>query len=770
MVVQHNLRAMNSNRMLGLTSNVQSKSTEKLSSGYKINRAADDAAGLSISEKMRKQIRGLTQASLNAEDGISAVQTAEGALNEVQDMLQRMNELAVKAANGTMSENDRSYIQNEIDQLITEIDRVAETTKFNETYLLKGDRNADKVATFSYAEAMSVEFGEDVSVLYAADGTEFKNAEALEEYLLANPNAEIYKSPAKASAGEENTGVKEVTVKTGATGLPDEKTKYTFDGTGWTSEEVADPTAAYPGPMTIDAPEYVDVSSMFEFDKAPVSGDTFTFTPAEKAVKGTDYTVTTTRGNTGNNAVGSLKDTDKVEDDEEDGGDDTVSYTAFTSEDDLIAALADSTKTVYKLSTNDEGEVVGTVATSSDVRVVEAEEVRIGDVLISDDTMAQAYSSVNSTDGFAGGKFADLAALKTAITGGTSIYSAAEGEDLKTGAKVYAEGDVVYGADLGFGKFGLQDVADEDDGGEDPASLAQTPMLAAAGETVINDGQMNGTTVIDLTTAFDDNGDTIKIGDNTYTKAAAKNATNKEYSSLADLKELALADGYVIEGDAENAVTIKEKEADAPAYTEDAVYYDADGNKISANALGNYIEFNEEEGSVKFKADARPIYADKEATQAVTNDMLKDDIVVAKDNLVGALELKLHVGADATSNNQISVKLDAMSAKGLGVENMKVDGADDTNALDAIETIKEAIQKVSTQRSALGAVQNRLEHTINNLDNVVENTTAAESQIRDTDMASEMVKYSNNNILAQAGQAMLAQANQSNQGVLSLLG
>ena len=107
--------------------------------------------------------------------------------------------------------------------------------------------------------------------------------------------------------------------------------------------------------------------------------------------------------------------------------------------------------------------------------------------------------------------------------------------------------------------------------------------------------------------------------------------------------------------------------------------------------------------------------------------------------------------------------------RGLGVQNLKVDGADDTNAKNAIDTIKAAIQTVSTQRSALGAVQNRLEHTINNLDNVVENTTSAESQIRDTDMATEMVKYSNNNILAQAGQAMLAQANQSNQGVLSLL-
>ena len=138
MVVQHNLTAMNSNRMLGLTTKTQGKSTEKLSSGYKVNRAADDAAGLAISEKMRKQIRGLTQASLNAQDGISAVQTAEGALNEVHDMLQRMNELAIKSANGTNQTEDQSYIQSEVDALVKEIDRVATTTTFNERALLDG--------------------------------------------------------------------------------------------------------------------------------------------------------------------------------------------------------------------------------------------------------------------------------------------------------------------------------------------------------------------------------------------------------------------------------------------------------------------------------------------------------------------------------------------------------------------------------------------------------------------------------------------------------
>ena len=139
MVVQHNLTAMNSNRMLGITTSTQAKSTEKLSSGYKINRAADDAAGLSISEKMRRQIRGLTQATANAQDGISAVQTAEGALAEVHDMLQRMNELAIKAGNETLQSTDRKYIQQELNQLQSEINRVQETTTFNEQMLLSGE-------------------------------------------------------------------------------------------------------------------------------------------------------------------------------------------------------------------------------------------------------------------------------------------------------------------------------------------------------------------------------------------------------------------------------------------------------------------------------------------------------------------------------------------------------------------------------------------------------------------------------------------------------
>ena len=183
MVVQHNLKAMNSNRMLGLTSSAQAKSTEKLSSGYKINRAADDAAGLAISEKMRRQIKGLTKAASNAQDGISCVQTAEGALNEVHDMLQRMNELAVQSANGTNMTTDREYLDAEVTALKEEISRVAKSVTFNEQKLLDGTFEDKKLQVgsekgdtiqFSIAEMSSTGLSiQDVSI---ADATEASNA------------------------------------------------------------------------------------------------------------------------------------------------------------------------------------------------------------------------------------------------------------------------------------------------------------------------------------------------------------------------------------------------------------------------------------------------------------------------------------------------------------------------------------------------------------------------------------------------------------------
>ena len=185
MVVKHNLQAMNSNRMLNVNTQSQAKTTEKLSSGYKINRAADDAAGLAISEKMRRQIRGLAQASANAEDGISCVQTAEGALNEVHDMLQRINELSVKGENGTLTSIDRGYIRSEVQQLLSEIDRVRNTTTFNEQNLLDGTFTAKGLQVGAEANQhidISIK-NMDVATIYSAHSdviTTFRDASVAE--------------------------------------------------------------------------------------------------------------------------------------------------------------------------------------------------------------------------------------------------------------------------------------------------------------------------------------------------------------------------------------------------------------------------------------------------------------------------------------------------------------------------------------------------------------------------------------------------------------
>ena len=469
MVVQHNLSAMNANRMLGITTGSLAKSTEKLSSGYKVNRAADDAAGLAISEKMRKQIRGLDQASANAEDGISAVQTAEGALTEVHDMLQRMNELAVKAANGTMSTDDRQTVQDEVEQLLTEIDRVAETTKFNELYMLKGD-TSDKTVKLSAKDA------------------------GLDGKLVTGANSATFTINTLKLGDSVSIGGKTYTIG-------DAKAK-----------NVADSVAA----LTMA-------------------------TGSQVTLNGVQYTIV---------------DTEPEED--------------------------------------------------------EAKN------LITKDTIEKRIN---------GGKL-------------TSV---------KFNGKTY-------------------NVITDNAGG------------AADG--------------------IDDNESSIITADKAY-----------EYMA----KELALANNV-----------------------------GANKTQISINAKDN-----------------KQVIRDKDTVQFVFN---RAEATTKED-----LNFSLHVGADADMTNKISVKVASLDTTGLGIYGLNVKDKTGMSATYAIDSIADAIAKVSAQRSSLGAIQNRLEHTIKNLDNVVENTTAAESQIRDTDMAEEMVKYSKNNILQQAGQSMLAQANQANQGVLSLL-
>lgn len=271
-------------------------------------------------------------------------------------------------------------------------------------------------------------------------------------------------------------------------------------------------------------------------------------------------------------------------------------------------------------------------------------------------------------------------------------------------------------------------------------------------------------------------GESITINGKTYTYDAGK-TTGLEantFKTLDDLNKLLEADGYkasvVVTAtqvsksyDDKNNVTGTEKSD----YTQEIL-----ASKTGVTALGALAAADFEGTAADFLKGAA--HTNNTADTAVNFENVKVELRITEAGSVekasDVLNFSLQVGADTTEDNKISVDIQSMSAKSLGINKVSVTGEDSSNADQAVNTIADAIAQVSRQRSTLGAVQNRLEHTINNLDNVVENTTAAEAQIRDTDMASEMVKYSNNNILSQAGQAMLAQANQSNQGVLSLLG
>ena len=624
MVVQHNMQAMNANRMLNVTTSTQSKATEKLSSGYKINRAADDAAGLTISEKMRKQIKGLDRASTNAEDGVSAVQTAEGALTEVHSMLQRMNELAVQASNGTNSESDRSAIQDEIDQLTTEIDRVAETTKFNETYLLKGNT----AGTSSDVNVAAHDAGLAGKLTANGDGTStFRLDKALE------------------NGSKVTIAGKEYTIGQG-------KSKDNYD------------SVANVGNKVLSAGDSVTVGTTTK-----TLTDNVSIASATTGTYANGDTVTTQDGK-------------------------TYTYDDASSKWQLDGADADADG---KAALTAAGNTITIAATNTSHTIVAALDK--GEV---------------SSFGLADTKASTVAGATS--DGNTAITIAAGTSSVKVGGKEIAAVDANFTAD----SF---------------SNIKEGIMGSAAGKTVtISDIKgANTATYTIVENSEDEDAEANKLTrENIISKI--KEGDQVTYTDKADATQKATAAGVD---------TVKEN-----TITADAAY------KLMAEELTKASSIGTDDGK---------------GAKVVDKGNGVFEIQQGKAEVKDALSFNLHVGADADMTNKINVDIDSMSAAGLGIKGLNV--KDDTGiaATYAIDAIADAVSKVSSQRSALGAVQNRLEHTIANVDNVVENTTSAESRIRDTDMAEEMVNYSKNNILAQAGQSMLAQANQANQGVLSLL-
>ena len=535
MVVQHNMTAMNTNRQLGVATKALSTSTEKLSSGYKINRAADDAAGLAISEKMRSQIRGLNKASSNAQDGISLIQTAEGALQESHSILQRMRELAVQAANGTETDDDRDNIQDEVSQLQSELTRISTDTEFNTMKLLDG----------------------------SLDGSS--------EVTSAGPKFGVYDTNTKAFISS-NVGGVTITATSGAT---EGGESAIWDTTG------------------------MELTLNLVKDK--------TYTQSE---------------------IDDLIANAKQEDSD-----------AATPPASVTMNLKDGTFSV-------------------------------GDSAITSDATEAGKKSTGTVD------FTTTSGSYVGVTSMT-ITANKYGEDNDV--------TIVVNFDAKAG-----------------AEEAEVTTAASYG----SDGSISSTQSITLSLA-----------------------TGTEYTE-ADIEKLLTKAGF--------SATV---EFNGPDPDESNTLFittdigDVTGTLSGGAGLGDTDAFL---GQSKYDVSS------------------------------SGNGVKLQVGAN--EGQTISFGISNMSAAALGVDSTKVNVASQDKASSSIDYIDDAIGTVSKQRSLLGAVQNRLEHTISNLDNTAENLQSAESSIRDVDMASEMVNYSKNNIIQQAAQSMLAQANQSNQGVLSLLG
>ena len=535
MVIQHNMQAANANRQLGTIVSNQSKATEKLSSGYRINRAADDAAGLSISEKMRSQIRGLNQASTNAEDGISLIQTAEGALTESHSILQRMRELSVQAANGTETDDDREAVQNEISQLQDELDRIADTTEFNTMKLLNGNLDGSSSSTTS-----------------------------------AGPKFGVYDKNLKAFVSSDIQGVS-VDVITNA--------KEGGESAIWDAAGTKLTLSLKDGKVYNQA-EIDDLIKNAKQENSQATG-----TPANVSVK--------------------------------------FSTGVFTS------ATVKGTATV-----------AGKKAESTATEITDADYVGANSIKIS----SKKYGADNNVK----------ISLKFDAEVGDDKVSCTKSATYEADGEVKTPGEYVLSLQAGK-TYTEQDI-----------------------EKLLKDAGLDYD--VELTGPDPDNSDeanTLFVTDST------KSAT------------ITLANGAGL--------------GDANAYLGQTNY----------------------------------------------------DVSTAGEGLT------LQIGAN--EGQTMSLNISDMSATALGVSGNSINISSQDGASKATTVIDDAIKKVSAQRSSLGAVQNRLEHTISNLDTSSENLQTAESRIRDVDMAEEMVEYSKNNILQQAAQSMLAQANQSTQGVLSLL-
>lgn len=629
MVVQHNMTAMNANRYFGMNNSKLSKSLEKLSSGYAINRAGDNAAGLAVSEKMRAQISGLTQAAKNAQDGISMTQTFEGALTETDSILQRMRSLAVQSANGSYDNSvDRAAIQLEYDQLNDELDQIADTD-YNGVVVLNGGTMAD-------------------------------GAKATSTGLIDYAN-----QPERAAAQWNSSDIN------------------TLDTSKYTGTKPADVWTDLG--LTSDT-ESVDVTFKYDKDADTWSvSDTSAGATVTAAAK-TNLTTTTTASTTAG---------------KNNGGFAIKNATTHTSE--VANVVLDSTKLVN-------GDTITLTFTNPKIKNTAPENIAISEGTLettlkdADAKIASPTFTVNGGGGAATNYVStNLATGKVAMTKeAAASFNGLNGASFEI---TYATADKVTGIKMTLADGTSKTLATTAD--------ANTGSITSADGVAYSLSALKDTGVLTISDAAGK--ELMKLTPGTLTPGASDSAGNKQSFSIS-------LDKAIYEETTEPEVSIK----------------DSEDNSVSKS---NYYN----------QSTAKLTYTNEIALQvgARSKDLVNFTMAYSTDG-IGELKDDLN----CTSN-------------GLGTKELSLATQEDANK--AIDKIDNAINKVSMVRGTFGALQNRLEHKIDNLNTTNENLTAAESRIRDTNMAEEMMNFTKNQILSQASQSMLAQANQLPQGVLSLL-
>jgi flagellin len=678
MVVRTNTMALNAYRQLGMNNAAVTKSLEKLSSGFRINRAGDDAAGLAISEKMKAQITGLETASSNAQDGISLIQTAEGNLTEVHSMLNRMVELATKSANGTYTQTERDALQAEVDQLLDEIDRISQSANFNGAKLLDGTMGLNKEAfTIGDTGAVAGKAGTDLTgqLTLPTDGSAAAGNVAFHlggaSVAQVNPSFSIDVADLTLTSKADN---KDATIGVGGATFT---LTFANAGDSLSGSDLADAIVAagtagndtnYAGLGLAATDKVVDVGGAVF--KVTSDGTKVNFEYlAQKAGADAEATVDTvidpTKAATINAAIGSA-----------------VTVTAAAADFDQTGAVHHNTINV----TQAVGKVDGARA-GMDVTLT-ANVVKPGQTLTIDDKTF-TFVEWDGKSALGENEIGINKAYDLTTTAGqnSAIDDVVNQLSHKETTNFVIEAKNATTIHIGQ-KVGNSEVYDTEAKLKAVVSAA-TASTGAGTELTVNAGKINA-------------GDSIRVGDKTYTF-----------------------------GDGDGKIALGTNGADAIANLTKAL--EADGYTVTPN--GSKLVISGTTG---------------QPAPAITGG-----------------GLTLQIGDTADDYNKMTVAVANMSAKGLGLDNLKI--TSETLASSAIDTVKNAINTVSSQRANLGALQNRLEHTINNLDVAVENLSAANSRIRDTDMAKEMMNYTKMNVLVQSAQAMLAQANQQPQSVLQLL-